>query len=221
MENPDRFSVDIAYDEFVFLAQRAMASMQIKVFYPNELVKEGQRSLSYKVSLPKLPGDDFILTFSGLKEQTVIESEFVIPLKHTLSDPPEGENPRTIRIQYDPEDITRRYDALHEFFQILFNEYLDIFAQISTPQSAEAIGGRPRLNRSEKVARLVMALKAEDIRRVDPNITWKEVVRKIGWNFGDTIDSKIKLLQQAVEELKKLREDDPEGLLEDALQMLG
>jgi hypothetical protein len=96
-------------------------------------------------------------------------------------------------------------------------------AQAATPTAPAEIrrSGRRGLTRSEKVERLVMILKAEEIQRDDPKMTHAELVRKIGWTAGSSRDSRIRLFGMWLnDKLADYRESDPQNILQDAQQEL-
>lgn len=89
---------------------------------------------------------------------------------------------------------------------------------VEQPQPAQrGKSGKPGLTRSEIVERLVMVLKAEEIKHSDPQITQAELVREIGWTAGGTHGSKAKLFQDARQRLDRYRDSgDPDGILQEA-----
>lgn len=76
--------------------------------------------------------------------------------------------------------------------------------------------GRPPLSRKEIIERIAYALWAEEFRREDPGAKFPEIIREIGWPVGGTDGSKVSLLRDARYRLVRLKEDDPEGVLEEA-----
>lgn len=69
-------------------------------------------------------------------------------------------------------------------------------------------GGRPELDHDELIYRLAKAQEAEEIRRENPDMVWKEIAKVIEWNKG-TSDSGVALLRDARLRLKRLKPDDP------------
>lgn len=80
-------------------------------------------------------------------------------------------------------------------------------------------GGRPGLDRAERVYRLAKAMQAMELKKADPAMTWKEAAAAVGWRYGCG-ENGAKKLQYARDDVKRLLRDDPEGLLEEARETL-
>jgi hypothetical protein len=68
--------------------------------------------------------------------------------------------------------------------------------------------GHPGLDHDEVICRLAKAQQAEEIRRADKSMTWKEIAREIGWNKGAD-KAGVALLADARRRLHRLAADDP------------
>lgn len=77
--------------------------------------------------------------------------------------------------------------------------------------------GRPPLSGQELIYRLAKAQEAEEIRRKDPSMTWKEIAKQIGWRRGHD-EAGVALLRDARTRLGRREKGDPEGLLQDVAQ---
>ncbi len=112
-----------------------------------------------------------------------------------------------------------------------FNEWLRAVALASTktpgtaasgPASGDTSGkrgGNPGLSREEWVKRLALAKQGEYLHRKGKSVThttWEDIVRRIRWPYGSSMQSKVRLLLNARRKLAQLQEDgDPDGLLAD------
>lgn len=77
--------------------------------------------------------------------------------------------------------------------------------------------GRPGLDHDEVIYRLAKAEEAEEIRRADPDTWWKAVAKEINWPYGIS-DRGLALLRDARKRLRRLEEEDPDGLLQEVAQ---
>ena len=77
--------------------------------------------------------------------------------------------------------------------------------------------GRPGLDQDELIYRLAKAQEAVEIRRADPEMWWKMVVKAINWRYGISGPG-LSLLRDARKRLRSLEEDDPGGLLQAVAQ---
>jgi len=68
--------------------------------------------------------------------------------------------------------------------------------------------GRPGLDHSELIYRLVKAQEGQEIRRETPDKYWKEIAREIGWNKGPDKRG-VASLRDARKRLHRLAPDDP------------
>lgn len=88
----------------------------------------------------------------------------------------------------------------------------DVDGQAETAESADDWDaprvGHPGLDHDETIYRLAKAQQAEEIRRADKSMTWKEIARQIRWNKG-TDEAGIALLADARHRLHRLAADDP------------
>jgi len=73
--------------------------------------------------------------------------------------------------------------------------------------------GRPGLSEDDLFYRLRKAEEAIKIQQRNPEKTLKEIVVEIQWDRGSTLESKIKLLQDAIYRYKRYMKRDPEGIL--------
>lgn len=104
------------------------------------------------------------------------------------------------------DDLSRRLPPIEVFKVDTF--FLDRDGEeVNLTQKEQRKGGRRNLPPDEWIYRLAKAQEAEEIRKVDPEMTWKQICVKIGWSRGSTIESKIKLLETAREVLKEANQD--------------
>lgn len=80
------------------------------------------------------------------------------------------------------------------------------------------LGGRPPLERHELVYRLAKAQEAEEIRAREPEKTWKEIAQQIRWRHGAGITG-VERLRDARKRLKRLLDDDPDGILNEVAEL--
>jgi len=78
-------------------------------------------------------------------------------------------------------------------------------------------GGRPGLDHHELIYRLAKAQEAEEIRRGDPSMTWKEIAKEIDWRYGINAPG-LALLRDARRRLQRLEKNDPDALLQEVTQ---
>lgn len=108
-------------------------------------------------------------------------------------------------------------EAAHVWQQVL--EALRQAVPGAVPRAAESAapnrGGNPGLSQDEWAQRLALAMRAEFIKsRAMVPTTWEEVLRQVGWPYGSSTDSRVRLLGQARRRLRSLEEEgDPDGLL--------
>ena len=76
--------------------------------------------------------------------------------------------------------------------------------------------GRPGLSQEETVDRVAYALWAEEAKSTDPELTWPEIIKEIGWSYGNSSESRRKSLEKCRQRIARLKEHDPEGILEEA-----
>jgi hypothetical protein len=112
--------------------------------------------------------------------------------------------------------------AFEEFCGLIIDEMQQTYSrQNSTGQGVgKRRGGRPGLDREELIYRLAKAQEAEEIRREDPSMRWKEIAREVQWRPGTT-KAGIKLLEDARQRLRRLQRDDPDNLLEEVARFRG
>jgi hypothetical protein len=80
--------------------------------------------------------------------------------------------------------------------------------------------GRPGLTRKEIVVRVAAAIAAEELKQQHSRLTWKEVLDRLTnppgiWPYGKS-EADVKKLTDACSRLARLRESDPEALLNEA-----
>jgi len=78
-------------------------------------------------------------------------------------------------------------------------------------------GGRPGLDHDELIYRLAKAQEAEEIKRADPDMSWKMIAKEINWRHGIG-GAGLTLLRDARKRLRSLEEDDPGGLLREVAE---
>ena len=110
----------------------------------------------------------------------------------------------TYTVQPFARDIWRRTAHV---MGMVFDAYLAETSKAGTKKT-----GNPGLAEDEHLYRLSKAQEGEELKVSDARMTWKEIASQIGWRYGVT-DSGIKLLEYARNDLKRLEQDDPEGLL--------
>jgi hypothetical protein len=73
--------------------------------------------------------------------------------------------------------------------------------QVSSIPTSRNIG-HPGLAREELIYRLMKAQEAEEIKQREPEMTWKEIARAVGWRFGNEPRG-VKLLEDARHRLRR------------------
>ncbi|MCL4532554.1 MAG: hypothetical protein M1582_05105 [Actinobacteria bacterium] len=73
--------------------------------------------------------------------------------------------------------------------------------------------GTRELEHDDRIRRLALAQEAVEIKRLDTQKPWKEIIKAVHWPWGGSTESAVKLLEIARSDLAQLEERDPDGLL--------
>lgn len=74
--------------------------------------------------------------------------------------------------------------------------------------------GHPGLSREEWADRIEKVIDGKELKENNPSLTWKQILGKVEWSWGDGFDSKYKLFQYARQKIDRLEYGDPEGILD-------
>ena len=83
------------------------------------------------------------------------------------------------------DDLSRRLPPIEVFKVDTFFLDRDGEEDNLTPKKQRK-GGRRNLSHDEWIYRLAKAQEAEEIKKADPELTWKQICVKIGWSRGGT-----------------------------------